>query len=330
MMDFEAAGEDRSRDEEDSMILVSGGSGYVGSHIVRRLAQSGKAVRAMVHDRARAQLEGRLSSLEIDMVAADVTKPDTLPPVMDGVSTVVHTVAIAIEKGRKNYDEINFAGTVNMVEAARQLGVRRFINLSQLGADPDVPYRFLASKGKAQAYVAASDLDWTAFRPSVIWGPEDEFANAFARLIPLTPIIFPIVGDESATFQPIWVEDVVTCIQKSIGDHATIGEEFELGGPEVLTLEEIERRTLKAIGARRWMIRFPMPLLRLIVTLMERALPSPPVTHSLLELLAVSNVPKDNAVGRFVDDPRPFTPENTAPYMREFKLRETLAQFTRR
>lgn len=311
------------------MILVSGGSGYVGSHIVNRLAQSGRPVRAMVHDIARARREGRLSGLEVDMVAADVTRPDSLEPAVRGVSTVIHTVAIAIEKGRKSYHEINYEGTVNMVEVARQAGIKRFINLSQLGADPDVPYRFLASKGKAQAYVAASDLDWTAFRPSVIWGPEDEFANAFARLVPLTPIIFPIVGDESAAFQPIWVEDVVTCLMKSIDDPATFMEEYELGGPEVLTLEEIERRTLEAIGTRRWMIRFPMPLLRMIVTLMERLLPSPPVTRSLLELLAVSNVPQDNALGRFVDDPRPFTPDNIAPYMREFKLRETLAQFTR-
>lgn len=312
------------------MILVTGGSGYVGSHIVRQVAESGESVRVMIHNQVRAQREGRLEGLQVDWVEADVTQPESLQPALQGASAVIHTVAIAVEKGRKSYEQVNFGGTVNMVDAAAEAGVDRFIFLSQMGADPDLPYRFLASKGKAQSYVEGSELDWTTFQPSVIWGAEDEFANTFARLVPLSPIIFPIIGDETAKFQPVWVEDVVTSIVKALEDPSTVGKTYELGGPEVLTLAEIERRTLKAVGARRLMIRFPMPLLRLIVSLMERALPSPPVTRSLLELLAVSNVADDNAVRRFVSEPRPFTPENTAPYMQKFKLRETLAQFTQR
>jgi NADH dehydrogenase len=284
----------------------------------------------MVHNQVRAQREGRLEGLQVDWVEADVTQPESLQPALQGASALIHTVTIAVEKGRKSYEQVNFGGTVNMVDAAAEAGVDRFMFISQMGADPDLPYRFLASKGKAQSYVAGSELDWTTFQPSVIWGPEDEFANTFARLVPLSPIIFPIIGDETAKFQPVWVEDVVTCIVKALKDPSTVGKTYELGGPEVLTLEEIERRTLKAVGARRLMIRFPMPMLRLIVSLMERALPSPPVTRSLLELLAVSNVADDNAVRRFVSEPRPFTPENTAPYMQKFKLRETLAQFTQR
>ena len=125
----------------------------------------------------------------------------------------------------------------------------------------------------------------------------------------------------------MWVEDVVSCVLKALEDRDTINKEYELGGPEILTLEEIERRTLQAIGVNRLMIHFPMPVLRMVVGLMERVLPSPPVTSSLLELLAVSNVPLDNAISRFVDDPRAFTPEDAAVYMREFQVRETFAQF---
>jgi NADH dehydrogenase len=161
----------------------------------------------------------------------------------------------------------------------------------------------------------------------VVWGPEDEFANTFARLAPLTPLIFPIVGDENARFEPVWVEDVVTCFAKALDDPKTIGEEYELGGPQTLTLEEIERRTLQAVGARRMMIHFPMPILRLVVALMEKLLPAPPVTRSLLELLAVSNVTRENAIYRFVERPRPFTVENVAPYMREFRISQTLKRF---
>ncbi len=309
------------------MIVVTGASGYVGSHITRRLAEAGFPVRAMVYNTARAQQEARLQGLEIEWVKGDVTQPETLKEVFTGAKTVIHTVAIAIEKGQRTYEDINYLGTVNVVEAAAAAGVRRFINISQLGADPSLPYRFLASKGKAQEFVRESELDWTAFRPSTIWGPQDEFANSFARLIPLTPLIFPIIGDENTRFQPVWVEDVAACVVKSLDDAETIGQEYELGGPEILTLEEIERRTMKALGANRMMIRFPMPLLRLIVALMEAILPSPPVTRSLLELLAVSNVTENNAIHRFVAEPRPFTAENAAPYMRDFRVGDTVRQF---
>lgn len=309
------------------MILVTGGGGYIGSHIVRRLSESGERVRALVRDRHRVTREGRLEDFKIEIVEGDVTRPESLSPAFDGVQSVIHTVAIAIEKGRQTYEQVNYRGTVNVVEAALSAGVGRFINLSQLGADSSLPYRFLASKGRAQEVVADSSLQWTAFRPSVIWGPEDEFANTFARLIPFSPLIYPIVGDKGSKFEPVWVEDVVTSILKAIPDTDTHWREYELGGPEVLTLEEIERRTLAAVGKRRVMVRFPMPLLRGIVALMEALLPAPPVTRSLLELLAVSNVTDQNSLREFVPNPRPFSPENISIYMANFKAGSTVAQF---
>ncbi len=309
------------------MILVTGASGYVGSHIVRTLVGAGKSVKALVYNRQRADKEGRLQGLTIEYVEADLNRPETLVAALSGVTAVVHTVAIAIEKGSRTYERVNIAGTANLVDSMKQAGIQRLINISQLGADANLPYRFLASKGKAQDYVAASGLAWTAFRPSVIWGPEDEFANTFARLVPLTPLIFPIVGDRNSKFQPVWVDDVAECVLKALDDSATIGKEYELGGPEILTLEEIERRTLQAISARRWMVHFPISLLRLAVAGMEFLLPAPPVTRSLMELLAVSNVTTQNAISLFVPNPRPFTAENAAPYMRTFKVKQTLAQF---
>jgi NADH dehydrogenase len=309
------------------MIYITGGSGFLGSHIVKRLIDDGREVRVLVRNRERAQKEGRLAGLPIDWVDGDVTKPATLPEGLIGVSQIIHTAAIAIEKGQTTYEKVNYQGTVNLVDAARQAGIRRFVNISQLGANPDLPYRFLASKGRAQAYVAQSELEWTAFRPSVIWGPEDEFANIFARLIPITPIIFPIIGGEEARFQPVWVGDVAAAAIASLDDPTTIGQQFELGGPEVITLEQIERRVMKAINARRIMIRFPMSVLRLAVKVMEATLPNPPVTSSLLELLQVENVTSRNALARFVDSPRRFDPQHLASYMKAFTVSETLRSF---
>lgn len=308
------------------MILVTGGNGYLGSHITRRLVENGHQVRVLIRNPELARQEKRLSGLELEWVTGDVTKPDSLAGVIEGVDTVIHTVAIAVEKRSTTYESVNYQGTVNVVEASRQVRVSQFINISQLGARSDLPYRFLASKGMAQEYVAGSDLNWTAFRPSVIWGPEDEFANTFAKLVPFSPIIYPIV-DRHAKFEPVWVEDVSTAVVGSINNPAVSRKEFELGGPEILSLEQIEARTLEAVGAKRKLVPVPHSFIRLIVTLMEKMLPNPPVTRSLLELLEVSNVTSSNAISMFVQDPRPFTSENIAPYMRQFSARQTLAQF---
>ncbi len=309
------------------MILVTGASGYLGSHILKRLAAAGKPARALVRSRAWAEAEGRLAGLNIEWVEGDVTRPETLSEAVKGVETVIHTAAIAIEKGSRTYETIIYRGTVNIVDAAKAAGVKRFVNICQLGADSKLPYRFLASKGKAQEYVAASGLAWTAFWPSVVWGPEDEFANTFAKLAPLSPLIYPIIGDGQAKFQSVWVDDVVTAVVKSLDDPSTIGQDFELGGPEVLTIAEIERRTLQAIGARRLMIPLPLPILRIVVTLMQVIFPAPPVTTSLLDLLGVDNTTKNNAISRFVSQPKPFTVENISSYMRQFRVGNTLRQY---
>lgn len=308
-------------------IAITGASGYLGSHLCRRLAEAGLPLRALVRDRRNAERESRLHGLDLEWVEADVTQPASLAAALQGAAAVVHAVAVAIERKPGDYERINYLGTRHLVEAAASAGIQRLIYISQLGAAADLPYRFLASKGKAEDYVTASRLDWTVFRPAVIWGPEDEFANSFARLIPLTPLVFPLVGDENSRFQPVWVEDVVTCIQKSLDDPGTYHQIYELAGPEVLTLEQIERITLQALDRRRWLIPFPMPLLRTFVWLMEAVLPNPPVTRSLLELLAVSNLSSDNSIERFVTSPTRFTAEAAAAYMRQFRIRDTLAQY---
>ena len=312
------------------MILITGAAGYVGNNLVRLLVAQGQPVRALVHSPQKAA--ARLTDVreQIEIVAGDVTRPETLRPALEGVSAVVHLVAVAIERQRGDYERINTQGTVNLVDAAKAAGVHRFINMSQNGADSRLPYRFLASKGRAQDYVAASGLDWTALRPSVIWGPQDEFANVQARLIKLTPLVFPIVGDGSTRFQPVWVGDVVAVVARCLDDASTIGGEYALGGPEVLTYAQIVRRVLEAMGARRLTINVPVPLLRPVVKLMEVALPNPPVTTSLLDLLKVDNAVADNALTRvFGITPRPFTPENLS-YMREFTARESLKRLLRR
>jgi NADH dehydrogenase len=246
---------------------------------------------------------------------------------MQGVSAVVHTVAIPMERGGATYEEVNYQGTVNVVDAARDAGVLRFINMSQNGARPDHPSRFLRSKGRAQEYVAASGLKWTAMRPSVIFGPQDEFFNAFARLIRLTPLVFPLIGGGTAQFQPVSVYDVVEAVTRSLDDDGTIGHEFRLGGPEVLTMGEIEKRVLAAMNARRVLVSAPVGLLRPAVFVMEKTLPGTPVSSSLLDLLGEPNIVPDNAlVSYFHLTPRAFAGENIA-YLKDASVGTALKRF---
>ncbi|MFN8371781.1 MAG: SDR family NAD(P)-dependent oxidoreductase [Anaerolineae bacterium] len=310
-------------------ILVTGANGYVGNNTVRRLVELGKPVRAMVRDMEKTRKRlGDLGS-KVEIVQGDVSDREGLKRAMTDVSAVVHTVAIALETNGQTYEEVNYQGTINVVDAAEARGVTRFINISQNGASSQVPYRFLKSKGRAQEYVAASKLAWTALRPSAIFGPQDEFFNSLARLMQVTPLLFPMIGGGSAQFQPVSVYDVAEAVVKSLDDSSTIGKELGLGGPEVLTLGEIEKRISAVVGGVR--VYFPAPtwLLRLPVFVMEKTLPGTPVSSSLLDLLAVPNTVPDNAlVSHFKMQPRAFSGENIQ-YLKNNNISTTLRKFFR-
>jgi len=310
-------------------ILVTGAAGYLGNQTMKRLVAEGRPARALVRRKAKAAIRLGAIADRIEIVEGDVTRPGSLKPAMAGVDAVIHTVAIAMEKGGQTYEAVNYQGTVNVLKAAEAAGVERFINISQNGASSDLPYRFLASKGRAQEAVAASNLKWTALRPSAIFGPQDEFFNTFARLLKVTPLVFPLIGGGVAEFQPVAVDDVVEAVMRCLDDESTIGAELALGGPEVLTLGEIERRIIATLGAWRLLLPVPVWLLRPVVLVMQALLPGSPVSSSLLDLLAVPNtVPNNALVNRFGMQPIPFSGENIA-YLKDNTLGDTLAKFLR-
>ncbi len=310
-------------------VLVTGAAGYLGNQTVKKLVESGQPVRALVRHRAKAAI--RLGDIadRIEIVEGDVTRPASLAWSMRDISAVIHYVAIAMEKGGQTYESVNYQGTVNVLQAAESAGVKRFINMSQNGARSDLPYRFFASKGRAQEFVAASNMQWTALRPSAIFGPQDEFFNTFARLLKITPLVFPLIGGGKAEFQPVSVYDVVEAVIRCLDDDSTIGAELALGGPEILTLGEIERRIIEALNTWRILLPVPVALLRPVVQLMQALLPGSPVSTSLLDLLALPNTVPDNAlVKHFGMQPIPFAGEHIA-YLNDNSLRDILAKFLR-
>ncbi len=310
-------------------VLVTGAAGYLGNQTVKKLVDLGRPVRALVRRRAKAAERLGDVAEQIEIMEGDVTRPASLKPAMQDISAVIHYVAIAMEKGGQTYEGVNYQGTVNVLKAAEAAGVERFINMSQNGARADLPYRFLASKGRAQEVVASSNLAWTALRPSAIFGPQDEFFNSFARLLKVTPLVFPLIGRGRALFQPVSVYDVVEAVVRCLDDDSTVGKELALGGPEVLTLGEIERRIIKAMDTWRLLLPTPVACLRPPVMLMQALLPGSPVSTSLLDLLALPNTVPDNAlVNHFGMSPIPFSGENIA-YLKDNTLGGALAKFLR-
>jgi NADH dehydrogenase len=243
----------------------------------------------------------------VELAQGDVTRPETLAAAMRGVDAVVHLVAIALERGGATYATINAQGTRNIVAAAQTAGIKRFVYQSALAADSKSPYGYLRSKGEGEDAVRQSGLDWTVVRPSVLVGPEDEFANALARWLVITPLAFPLVGNGQARFQPLWVEDLARIHAQILDEPRTIGQVYEVGGPEILTYEQMVQEILSALGRRRLLLKVPVPVMRPIVKGMEVVLPKPPATTSLLELLNVDNTATPDSVERhFGFKPRRF------------------------
>ncbi len=275
-------------------VLVTGAAGLVGIHTCRELTKNGWQVRALVRDPARAAMA--LGQLPVEIRVGDARDASTLRSSLSGCGAVVHLAAIAIEKKGESYRESNTAVTERLISAARAENVQRILFMSQNGADSRSPYPFLRSKGVAQDTIKTSGLRWTIFRPSVIFGPEDQFVNVLGRLIRLTPKIFPLPNGGSARFQPIAADDVARVVRLSLEKKETLGQVYELGGAVPLTLREMTERILTAMGTTRRLVSVPVKVLRPVVALAQKVLPNPPVTPGLLDLLALDNTVARNAL----------------------------------
>ena len=299
----------------DRPVVVTGGSGLVGTHLCRLLVEAGWKVRALVRDAEKAAT--RIGHLRLEIRSADIRDAEAMRSALTGCGALVHLAAIAIEKGAESYEASNTDATGVILAAARSADVSRIVYMSQNGASSSSPYRFLRSKGLAENMVTDSQTRWSVLKPSVIFGPEDEFINVLARMIRLSPVVFPLPGGGTARFQPIAVDDVARAVKKCLEDPATIRKTFTIGGSTPLTLRQMTERILVAMNTSRRLVGVPVSAIRPLVAAAQKLLPRPPVTTGLLELLDMDNVVPENdlATGLGID-PVPFAPEELL-YLRE-------------
>jgi NADH dehydrogenase len=209
---------------------------------------------------------------------------------MTSCETVIHLVGIIEESGGVTFDRVIRLGTENLVRAAQSGGVRRFIHMSAMGAQANPAFPYLNAKRGAEEAVRNSGLDWTIFRPSVIFGPGDGFVTVLANLIRKAPVI-PVVGSGKSKFQPISVGEIAEAFRRAVDDPATIGQTYELGGGETYTYEGMLDLLAARLGKRRPKLHMPVPLMKTIVAL-SSPLPKrlrPPVTKEQLNMLALDN-----------------------------------------
>ena len=303
-------------------VLVTGAAGMVGIHTCRELTKKGWKIRALIRDPAKAAMA--LGQLPVEFRVGDVRDATTLRSALSGCGAVIHLAAIAIEKKGDSYRESNTAATERLISAARAEDVQRVIFMSQNGADSRSPYPFLRSKGVAQESVKTSGLMWTILRPSVIFGPEDQFVNVLGRLIRLTPKIFPLPGGGSARFQPIAADDVARVVHLALEKKETVNQTYELGGAVPLTLRQMTERILTAMGTQRKIVSVPVRALRPLLAVAQRLLPNPPVTASLLDLLSLDNTTPSNALTDYFNVvPIPFAADELQ-YLRRITARNAL------
>jgi len=278
----------------DTLVTVIGGSGFIGRHVVRALAKRDYRIRVGVR---RPELAGHLQPLgrvgQIHAVQANVRYPASLDTVVKGSHVVVNLTGILTEAGAQRFDAVQDKGARALAAAATRVGAR-VVHMSAIGADSNSGSRYARSKAAGEKAVLTEAPDATIVRPSVVFGPEDQFTNRFAALAKMSPML-PLVGGGRTLMQPVFVGDVATAIANAVDGKTKPGATYELGGPEVLSFRAIIEAILQTIERDRILVPLPFPLANLQSYFLQFA-PGPlKLTPDQVELLRTDNVVSDAA-----------------------------------
>ena len=272
----------------DRLVTVFGGSGFVGRHIVRALAKRGFRIRVAVR---RPDLAGHLQPLgmvgQIHAVQANLRYPDSVRQAVAGAEIVINCVGILYETGRQKFDSVQARGAATVARAAAEAGAR-LIHISAIGADAESESVYARTKAAGEAAVLQEVPDAVILRPSIVFGPEDDFFNRFAGMAQLSPVL-PLVGGGEPKFQPVFVGDVAEAVMAAVDGRTTPGAVYELGGPAVKSFRDLMEFVLATTQRKRLLVPLSFGLATLQAKFLQ-LLPKPLLTEDQVELLRHDNV----------------------------------------
>jgi uncharacterized protein YbjT (DUF2867 family) len=272
----------------DTLVTVFGGSGFVGRHVVRALANRHYRIRVAVR---RPELTGHLKPLgrvgQIHAVQANLRYPQSAAAAVRDADVVVNLAGILFERGRQRFDAVQAEGAEAVALAANAVGAR-MVHVSAIGADENAASHYARSKAVGERLVLATQPAATIMRPSIVFGPEDSFFNRFAALACIAPAL-PLVGGGHTRFQPVFAGDVAEAIAIAVDGGTRPGTIYELGGPDVRTFRELMDFVLATIERRRLLVPIPFAVIKLQAAFLQ-FLPNPPITPDQVELLKTDNV----------------------------------------
>ena len=279
----------------ETLVTVFGGSGFLGRHVVRALANRQYRIRVAVR---RPELCGHLRPMgrvgQIHAVQANLRYPQSIAAAVRDADVVVNLVGILFERGRQRFDAVQTNGAEAVALAAKAVDAR-LVHVSAIGADENSPSHYARSKAEGERRVLAAEPAATVMRPSIIFGPEDDFFNRFAGLACLSPLL-PLPGGGHTRFQPAFAGDVAEAIAMGVDGSTKPGTIYELGGPDVRTFKDVMEFILATIERRRLLVPVPFALMKLQAAFLQ-FLPKPPITPDQVELLKHDNIVSDDARG---------------------------------
>ncbi len=298
------------------MILVTGATGFVGRRLVTRLTRDlGFDVRVLL--RPGTDLSRLPRGVRVDAAVADLNNHDALVEAMDRVHTIFHLIGTDTRGRYAQLDDVDVAGTKLVMDAARAARVGRVVYLSRIGADRGSAYSILRAKGHAEEAIRQSGLAYTIFRSSVLFGESDRFSQNLAMLISSSPVFF-VPGDGDMTMQPLWVEDLITCLTMSLENLDHLDKVISLGGPEVLSYRRMAMRVMYTIGHQRPIVGLPMLMHRVGGWYLDGLFARWPVTEIWAELLSSNQTAEIGLIEReFGFRPRTFDVGVLSVYLRK-------------